>query len=119
MLAMGQNGYMQATKSLLETASVIKAGIKDIPELNLLGDPLWVLAFGSDVLNIYQVMDQMIRSNWSLNPLQKPCAVHIALTLRHTQAGVAEKFIRDLRQAVDYVKTHPQEAGGSAPIYGT
>jgi len=118
MLAMGQDGYMEATKSLLETAAVIKAGIKDIPELYLLGDPLWVLAFGSNTLNIYQVMDQMIRSNWSLNPLQKPGAVHIALTLRHTQAGVAEKFIHDLRQAVGYVKMHPQEEGGSAPVYG-
>lgn len=118
MLAMGQDGYMLATKRLLETAAVIKAGIAGIPELFLLGDPLWVLAFGSDTLNIYQVMDQMIQSNWSLNPLQKPGAVHIALTLRHTQAGVAEKFIHDLRRAVLYVKLHPQEAGGSAPVYG-
>jgi hypothetical protein len=118
MLAMGQEGYIQATKRLLETAAIIKAGIAGIPELHLLGDPLWVLAFGSDTLNIYQVMDQMIYSNWSLNPLQKPSAVHIALTLRHTQAGVAEKFIHDLYQAVQYVKMHPQEAGGSAPVYG-
>jgi len=118
MLAMGQDGYMEATKRLLETAAIIKAGIAEIPELYLLGDPLWVLAFGSDTLNIYQVMDQMIRFNWSLNPLQKPSAVHIALTLRHTQAGVAEKFIHDLRQAVLYVKMHPQEAGGCAPVYG-
>jgi len=118
MLAMGQDGYLKATKSLLETASVIKAGIADIPELYLLGDPLWVLAFGSDTLNIYQVMDQMNQSNWSLNPLQKPIAVHIALTLRHTQPGVAEKFIHDLRQAVQHVKAHPQEESGSAPVYG-
>jgi len=118
MLALGQNGYLEATRRLLETASHIKAGIQAIPELYLLGDPLWVLAFGSDVLNIYQVMDKMIQSNWSLNPLQKPCAIHIALTLRHTQAGVAEKFIHDLRNAVEYVKTHPQETGGSAPVYG-
>ncbi|MFH2037833.1 MAG: aminotransferase class V-fold PLP-dependent enzyme [Chloroflexota bacterium] len=118
MLAMGQDGYMKATKSLLETASVIKAGIADIPELYLLGDPMWILAFGSDTLNIYQVMDQMIQSNWSLNPLQKPIAVHIALTLRHTQPGVAEKFIHDLRQAVQHVMAHPQEESGSAPVYG-
>ncbi len=118
MLAMGQDGYMEATKSLLETAAIIKAGITNIPELYLLGDSLWILAFGSNSLNIYQVMDQMIQSKWSLNPLQKPSAVHIALTLRQTQAGVAEKFIHDLRQAVKYVKMHPQEESGSAPVYG-
>ena len=60
----------------------------------------------------------MISKNWSLNPLQKPNAVHIALTLRHTQPGVAEKFVQDLREAVTYVREHPQEKGGSAPVYG-
>ena len=118
MLAMGEMGYQDATKRLLETAATIKAGIKDIHGIYLLGDPLWVLAFGSDEMDIYHVMDQMNSRNWSLNPLQKPNAVHIALTLRHTQPGVAEKFIRDLGEAVAYVRENPQEQGGSAPVYG-
>ena len=48
MISMGQAGYMDATKRLLETAAAIKVGIAEIPEVYLLGDPLWVLAFGSD-----------------------------------------------------------------------
>jgi len=118
MVSMGEAGYLDATRRILETAATIKKGIARIDDLFLLGDPLWVLAFGSDTINIYQVMDFMQERKWSLNPLQKPVAVHIALTLRHTQAGVAEKFINDLQEAVEHVRAHPQEKGGSAPIYG-
>jgi glutamate/tyrosine decarboxylase-like PLP-dependent enzyme len=118
MVAMGEAGYLDATRRILETATAIKKGISGIPDLYLLGDPLWVLAFGSDTINMYQVMDHMRQKKWSLNPLQKPIAVHIALTLRHTQPGVAEKFIHDLQEAVAYVRTNPLEEGGSAPIYG-
>jgi len=38
--------------------------------------------------------------------------------LRHTQPGVAERFIEDLKEAVTYVKGHPEEKGTMAPVYG-
>ena len=118
MVAMGESGYLDATRRILETAATIKQGIQTIPQLHLLGDPLWVLAFTSDTINIFQVMDYMQVKKWSLNPLQKPSAIHLALTLRHTQPGVAEKFIQDLQEAVAYVQANPLEKGGSAPVYG-
>jgi hypothetical protein len=89
-----------------------------MPDLVVLGDPLFVIAFGSNTLNIYQVLDFMARRGWSLNGLHHPAAVHLAVTLRHTEPGVAQAFIADLQAAVDYVKAHPQEQGGMAPIYG-
>jgi len=60
----------------------------------------------------------MAERGWSLNALQRPAAVHIALTLRHTQPGVAERFLADLRAAVAEVKAHPEVQTGMAPIYG-
>jgi len=118
LVAMGEQGYMQATKKILETAASIKKGIASIPELHVLGDPLWVIAFTSDMLDIYRVLDQMTKRKWNLNGLHKPAAVHLCVTLRHTQPGVAEKFIDDLKAAVEYVKANPQEKGGMAPVYG-
>jgi hypothetical protein len=38
--------------------------------------------------------------------------------LRHTQPGVAERFITDLQEAVAHVKNHPEEKGTIAPVYG-
>jgi glutamate/tyrosine decarboxylase-like PLP-dependent enzyme len=118
LLSMGENGYMEATKKILETAVRIKSGIAEIPELYILGNPLWVIAFSSKSLNIYQIMEYMTKIGWNLNGLQKPPAVHIAITLRHTQSGVAERFLRDLKSAVGYVKEHPKEQIGLAPVYG-
>ncbi|HWI64045.1 MAG TPA: aminotransferase class V-fold PLP-dependent enzyme [Symbiobacteriaceae bacterium] len=118
LVAMGESGYIEAARRILSTADVIKAGIRTIPGLRILGDPLWVIAFASDEVNIYQVMERMGRRGWSLNGLQNPAAVHIALTLRHTQPGVAERFLADLAAAVAETKANPEELMGMAPIYG-
>lgn len=118
LVSMGEKGYLEATRRILETATAIKAGIREIPELCILGDPLWVIAFTSDTLNIYQVMDRMTERGWSLNALQRPPAVHLAITLRHTQPGVAERFLGDLKASVEDVKAHPEVQTGMAPVYG-
>jgi sphinganine-1-phosphate aldolase len=118
MLATGKAGYMQATQKIMEAAAKIKKGIKAISDLNILGNPLWVIAFNSKTLNIYKVMDYMTSKKWSLNGLHNPPCVHICVTLRHTQPGVAERFIRDLNAAVEFVSQNPEVEGGMAPIYG-
>jgi sphinganine-1-phosphate aldolase len=119
MTAIGEQGYRDATKRVLETAAAIRKGIESIPELRVLGDPLWVIAFQSPTVDIYRVLDAMKARGWNLNGLHKPPAVHLCVTLRHTQPGVADRFSADLRAAVEHVKAHPNEAGGMAPMYGT
>ena len=118
LLSMGENGYLDSVKQILKTAEIIKKGVHEIPELNLMGDPLWVIAFQSKELDIYKVMDQMTQRGWNLNGLHKPACVHICLTLRHTQTGVAARFLSDLKDSVDYVKANPSKSGGMAPVYG-
>ncbi len=120
--AVGRQGYLDATKAILETGAEIREGIKAIPELQVLGDPLWVISFAAREpkrLDIYRVMDAMTNKRWSLNGLHRPSCVHIAVTLRHTQPGVAQRFLADLREAVEDVAANPQAEGhGMAPVYG-
>ena len=118
MLSMGEKGYLKAAEKILKTAEHIKNGIEKMDDLHILGDPLWVISFASNSLDIYRILDFMSKRNWNLNGLHKPSSVHICITLRHTQPGVAEKFISDLTQAVDHVKKIPAEEGGMAPVYG-
>jgi glutamate/tyrosine decarboxylase-like PLP-dependent enzyme len=118
MVAMGEQGYMEATKRILETASVIREGIREIEELQVLGEPLFVIAFASKTLDVYKIMDAMTERMWSLNGLHKPPCIHICVTLRHTQPGIAEKFISDLKSAVEFVRANPDVKGGMAPVYG-
>lgn len=118
MAAMGEEGYLRATQRILETAAVIKKGIQALPDLHILGDPLWVVAFASKTLDIYRIMEYMTKGQWSLNGLHLPPCVHLCVTLRHTAPGVAERFISDLEAAVSHVRRHPAEKGTMAPVYG-
>jgi sphinganine-1-phosphate aldolase len=118
LTSIGEQGYLDATKKILKTAAKIKEGIRQIPELRVLGDPLFVVAFASDTLDVYKVLDFMSRKKWSLNGLHKPTCVHLCITLRHTQPSVAERFLADLREAIAFVKAHPEEKGTMAPVYG-
>ncbi len=118
MVSIGEAGYLDATRRILETAAVIREGIREIPGLRVMGDPLWVIAFASDEVDIYRVMEFMTHRRWNLNGLHKPACVHLCVTLRHTQEGVADRFLSDLRAAVEHVRAHPEEKGSMAPVYG-
>lgn len=118
MVSLGESGYLRAAQAIVETAAKIKQGVREIPELKLCGDPLFLVAFMSDSLDVFQVMERMTKKGWSLNGLHSPAAVHICVTLRHTQPGVAEQFIADLKEAVAYVKANPNAPSGVGPIYG-
>ncbi len=118
MVSIGQEGYMESARRILETAARIKNGIADMPDLYVIGDPLFVIAFAAHEINIYRVMDAMTDKGWSLNGLYKPPCLHLCTTLRHTQPGVAERFLADLRASVEYVKDNPGGQGGAAPLYG-
>lgn len=120
LLSMGEQGYLDATSQILQAAQKIKEGIAAIPELYIIGNPLFVVAFASnnEQVDIYRVMDKMSHKHWSINGLHKPSCLHIACTLRHAQPGVAERFVQDLREAVEWVKANPTSEGGMAPVYG-
>ena len=119
MVSIGESGYTEAARRILAAGARIRDGIAAIPGLSVLGDPLWVVAFGAaDGLDIYQVMENMSHRGWSLNGLQLPAAVHIAVTLRHTQPGVADRFLADLTSSVEEVRANPGVSTGMAPVYG-
>ncbi|MCD9625345.1 pyridoxal phosphate-dependent decarboxylase family protein [Rhabdothermincola salaria] len=127
MVSMGEAGYLEATRRILATAATVTAGIRARPELRVFGDPLFVIAFTAAEgatcadgrpLDIYEVYDAMTRRGWALNGLHRPAAVHLCVTLRHTEPGVATRFLADLADAVDEVLAGPPTGTGMAPIYG-
>ena len=118
MVATGDDGYLEATRRILETGAAIRDGVAAIPGLHVLGDPLWVIAFGSGTLDIYRVLERMTGRGWSLNGLHRPPAVHLCVTLRHTEPGVADRFLADLRASVAEAGSRPAGEQGMAPVYG-
>ena len=118
MVSLGENGYMEAARRILETTAWLKKEIRAIPELQVIGDPLFMVAMRSDVLDVYKLMEFMTQRRWGLNGLHLPPSVHLCVTQRHAQPGVKERFMSDLREAVAFVKKNPDAPEGVGPIYG-
>jgi len=118
MLFLGEEGYMRIAKSILEVGKYLVENARKIEELKVLGDPLWIIAFTSDVVNPYVVMDYMGRRGWHLIGLVSPPAFHIAITYRHTLPGVKERFLKDLEDSVKEAREGGPGGVGLAPIYG-
>lgn len=117
MVTIGVDGYLDATRRVLEAAAVVRRGIEAVEGLRVLGDPLWVIAFTAAGFDVYDVLDRMTARGWSLNGLQHPPAVHLCVTLRHTQPGVVDRFLADLRSCADEARRGPS-GGMTAPVYG-
>ncbi len=118
LVSVGRQGYLEATGRILEAARALREGIAAVRGLRVLGEPLFVIAFASDELDIYRVLEELGSRHWILNGLHLPPAVHLCVTLRHTQPGVVEHFLEDLRAAVAQVRATPGERGKLAPVYG-
>ncbi|XP_019246863.1 PREDICTED: sphingosine-1-phosphate lyase isoform X2 [Nicotiana attenuata] len=118
MISLGFEGYLENTREIMEASKSIQKGIQDIPELFIIGRPdMSIIAFGSDVVDIFEVNDVMSSKGWHLNALQRPNSVHICVTLQHVP--VVQIFLKDLRDSVQTVKENPGPVnGGFAPIYG-
>uniref|UniRef100_A0A6N2M8D1 Sphingosine-1-phosphate lyase n=1 Tax=Salix viminalis TaxID=40686 RepID=A0A6N2M8D1_SALVM len=118
LMSLGLEGYLENTKTIMEVSQRIQKGIKEIPELFIIGRPdMTIVAIGSNDLDIFEVNDIMTSKGWHLNALQRPNSIHICVTLQHAQ--VFEDYLRDLRESVRTVKENPGPiSGGLAPIYG-
>ncbi|KAJ9709890.1 hypothetical protein PVL29_001394 [Vitis rotundifolia] len=118
MISLGQEGYLNNTRETMEVSKKLQKGIKDIPELFVIGRPdMTIVAFGSNVVDIFEVNDILSSKGWHLNALQRPNSIHICVTLQHVT--ILEDFLKDLKESVQTVKQNPGPInGGLAPIYG-
>jgi glutamate/tyrosine decarboxylase-like PLP-dependent enzyme len=118
MVSLGEHGYLEVAKGIFDTAATIRRGIDAIPELEVIGNPTFLVAFRARDLNIYHVNDHLIATGWRLNALQLPAALHFCVTRPNTAPAIAEAFVSDLRDAVEYAK-HPARAEPkSGALYG-
>jgi len=122
MVHMGRDGYVAATKTMMDAALQFSMGVSKIEGLEVIGSPeMCVVAFKSiqqDMLNIYKVNDLLSARGWHLNALQRPAAIHICFTPAHSASTVTE-LLRDLEECVAGVLAHPESGGdGMAPLYG-
>jgi hypothetical protein len=100
---LGEEGYERIVDTMMRTAARLREGIDALPGLRVLGQPdMCVMAIGGDGLDVYEVGDEMQLRGWHLDRQQFPPSLHLTVTYVH--AGVVERFLADLRDAVRTVR---------------
>lgn len=60
-----------------------------------------VIAIGSNDFHIYRLSEALSAKGWNLNSLQFPSAIHICITYVHTEPGVADQFLCDVKTELE------------------
>ena len=119
MVSLGKSGYVEIAQGIFDTAAKLKHGIEQIPELKIIGDPSFLVAFTSDEVGIYHVNDALADRGWRMNGLQFPDALHFCITRPNTSPGLIEQFLVDLAESVEVAKGIPEgQAPKSGALYG-
>jgi len=122
LLHFGRNGYVDATRRILETAAYIRDELKNCEGIFIYGEPLLsVIAIGSKDLNIFQLSNELHKLGWCLNPIQYPSGFHICITNQHTKASVRDKLVEDIKRCTRNIlndKDKQIELGNQAAMYG-
>ncbi|MEA2102783.1 MAG: aspartate aminotransferase family protein [Thermodesulfobacteriota bacterium] len=116
IMAMGEDGYLEATREVMDTTARLIRGIEDIDSLKIMGNPIMgVFAYtGKD---IFAVGDGMEDKGWHIDRLQRPNALHAMVTPRHKE--VVDLYLEDLRSSLRKTRDTPGLASrGNAAMYG-
>ena len=104
MSFIGDDGYQEIARSLLEASKKLVAGIDDVPGLRVLGNPdMTLVAFASETVNLFKLADVMRGMDWYIQPqLSYEGGPHnIHLTLNPSNVDFVDQFLADLPLAVE------------------
>ncbi|KRX10388.1 Pyridoxal phosphate-dependent transferase [Pseudocohnilembus persalinus] len=123
LVGMGQSGFIDATKKTLEVANEIKEAVKQIPEIDLVGEPkgiiLAIQSKDKSKFNIYHLADALETLGYSIERQANPDSIHCTIMMQHYYNKGA--FVEDLKKCVQLVRDDPKKYAGSessAAMYG-
>jgi sphinganine-1-phosphate aldolase len=114
--AIGDAGYLELAKKTLEATRKITAGVKEIPGLKVLAEPeMSLLAFVTEEggPSVFAVADAMKVRGWLVQPqlggLGSPVNLHLTISAGHL--AVVDRFLADLRAAVEDARAAGPDPG--------
>jgi len=105
---LGEEGYKKIVQDVQEATKKLMDGVNAIEGLQVLGNPaMCMFSFKSDVINVYQLADEMSTRGWYIQgqfstPLT-PRNLHISVN--HGTIHNVEALLQDLRECVVNVKS--------------
>uniref|UniRef100_A0A8D9BBI9 sphinganine-1-phosphate aldolase n=1 Tax=Cacopsylla melanoneura TaxID=428564 RepID=A0A8D9BBI9_9HEMI len=120
MMYFGFEGYVNTTRSIVQTTRYIESEMRSLEGLFLFGTPVTsVIALGSDVFHIYRLSSALNKRGWNINCLQFPVGIHLCVTHLHTSPGVADQFISDVKEELAVIMKDPGlQLEGVMAMYG-
>ncbi|HEX8993069.1 MAG TPA: aminotransferase class V-fold PLP-dependent enzyme [Anaerolineales bacterium] len=118
LVSIGEEGYLKAAKAIMDTSDKIRAGIAGIPEMRIMGKSTFLIALTSDVVDPYFVNDHLNKKGWRMNGCQNPPGFHFCITLPQTQPGIAEQFVKDLADGVEFARHPTYDVPKTGFLYG-
>jgi glutamate/tyrosine decarboxylase-like PLP-dependent enzyme len=120
LMKLGEDGYLDLTKKVLETRDYFIKELSKISELKLLAYPdSTLVSFCSQnpKVGIYAVADQLQAKGWNVTRQQDPESIHLTISPVHHEH--MSEFVSDLKEAVEVVKSQPElNTQGQAAMYG-
>lgn len=102
---LGEDGYLRLTARVMELRDRYVDGITAIPGLKLLAQPhLSIIAYGSDVVDITAVGDQLVERGWYVSRIAHPPSLHQTVNL--VQEATIEEYLTDLDACVERARMH-------------
>lgn len=109
MQHLGVDGYVELTRTVLDNADRMRAGIAAIEGVRVLGDPRYhLLAMASDpeapgpAVDVFAVADALEARGWYHDRQGPPDSLHS--TVSNSNTGVIDEYLADLAAAVDQVR---------------
>lgn len=120
LMYFGYNDYVESTKKIIDTTKYIEQNLREMDGIFVFGKPATsVIAISSNEFHIYRLSEALSAKGWNLNTLQFPCGTHICITHMHTQPGVADQFLNDVRsELATILETRDTLVEGKLAMYG-
>ena len=113
---LGEEGYLEITKRLLNSVRAYKEGINAIDGLKVWGEPdLSIFTFGSDEMDIFAVAERLTAKGWLVGLNREPHGIHFTMSMIHQP--VREEYLADLAVAVADVKAGRGESKNMTAFY--
>jgi glutamate/tyrosine decarboxylase-like PLP-dependent enzyme len=106
----GDDGYLEIARNVLDATRRIAAGVSEIPGLRLLGQPeMNLVAFTSDEVSVFHVIDEMKQRGWYIQPQLgfDSSKENIHLSVNPASVHWVDALLADLRECVEKARALP------------
>ena len=105
----GQDGYIKIVEETQKAAGLITEGLKEIPELQIMGNPIMNLigiASVDPAINVFAISDGMTARGWHIQvQLASSCATEaLHLSINRANVPYIPELLKDLKEVIAEIK---------------